>query len=194
MAKKETVRKKSRDAAPGLRLASAELAAAMNAQVGNEMLASLQYVSIATYFDAESLPELAAYFYRQAEEERAHAMKFVHFLVDAGARVAIPAMPAPRSDIGSAEEAVGLSLDWEQTVTQQIYDLVEIARGDRNYIALRFLDWFVTEQLEELTSMGTLLALVRRAGSNLFHVEEYLARKGGVLVDAPAGEAEGGKE
>ncbi len=188
MGKKDSERKKPRESVAGLSLASAELAAAMNAQIGHEMLASLQYVAIATYFDAEALPELAAFFYRQAEEERAHAMKFVHFLVDAGARVEIPAMPAPQSAIGSAEEAVSLSLDWEQTVTQQIYDLVEIARGDRNYIALRFLDWFVTEQLEELTSMGTLLALVRRASGNLFYVEEHLARKGGVLAANPAGE------
>lgn len=188
MGKKDGERKKTRESGGGLNLASAELAASMNAQIGNEMLASLQYVAIATYFDGEALPELAAFFYRQAEEERAHAMKFVHFLVDAGVRVEIPAMPAPRSSIGSAEEAVSLSLDWEQTVTQQIYDLVEIARGDRNYIALRFLDWFVTEQLEELTSMGTLLALVRRAGGNLFYVEEHLARKGGVLGAKPAGE------
>jgi ferritin len=194
MAKKDTDRKKSREGVPGLRLASAELAASMNAQVGHEMLASLQYIAIATYFDSEALPELAGYFYRQAEEERTHAMKFVRFLVDAGARLEIPDLPAPRSDIDSAEEAVSLSLDWEQTVTQQIYDLVEIARGDRNYIALRFLDWFVTEQLEELTSMGTLLALVRRAGGNLFHVEEYLSRKGGTLGEKPPAAGEGAAE
>ena len=193
MAKKDSNRKKG-TGAPALQLASPELAAAMNAQIGHEMLASLQYVTVATYFDAESLPELASFFYRQAEEEREHAMKFVHYLVDAGIAVEIPALPAPKHGIASAEEAVELSLDWEQTVTQQIYDLVEIARGDRNYIALRFLDWFVNEQLEELTSMGTLLSLVRRAGGNLFYVEDLLARKGGVLVDKPAGEGAGEKE
>lgn len=159
-------------------IASEALGAAMNQQVGNEMGASMQYISIATYFDAETLPELARFFYRQAEEERDHAMRFVRFLVDVDVPVEIPAIPAPKSDFGSAEEAVALSLEWEKTVTQQIYDLVTIAQGDSNHIAVRFLDWFVNEQLEEVSTMGALLSLVRRAGERgLLHVEEYLARE-----------------
>ena len=104
----------------------------------------------------------------------------------------IPAIPAPRADFAAAEEAVELSLAWEQTVTQQIYGLVEIAKQDRNYIAQRFLDWFVTEQLEEITTMGTLLSLVERAGEeNLLFVEDYLGKN--PIVPAE-GEAEGAAE
>ena len=158
-------------------LASKALGAAMNQQVGNEMGASMQYIAIATHFDAETLPELARFFYRQADEERDHAMRFVRFLVDVDVTVEIPEIPAPKSDFVSAEEAVALSLEWEKTVTQQIYDLVTIAQGDTNHIAVRFLDWFVNEQLEEVSTMGALLSLVHRAGeSGLLHVEEYLAR------------------
>lgn len=160
-------------------IASEALGAAMNQQVGNEMGASMQYIAIATYFDSETLPELARFFYRQADEERDHAMRFVRFLVDVDVTVEIPDIPAPKSDFVSAEEAVALSLEWEQTVTQQIYDLVTIAQEDSNHIAVRFLDWFVNEQLEEVSTMGSLLSLVRRAGeSGLLHVEEYLAREG----------------
>ena len=159
-------------------IASEALGAAMNQQVGNEMGASMQYISIATYFDAETLPELARFFYRQADEERDHAMRFVRFLVDVDVAVEIPDIPAPKSDFASAEEAVALSLEWEKTVTQQIYDLVTIAQDDSNHIAVRFLDWFVNEQLEEVSTMGALLSLVRRAGeAGLLHVEEYLARE-----------------
>ncbi len=104
-------------------------------------------------------------------------MKFVKFLVDVGGRVSIPSVAAPQSGFASAAEAVGLSLSWERTVTEQIYGLVEIARADKNYIALRFLDWFVDEQLEEITTMDQLLSLVERAGDNLLWVEERLARK-----------------
>lgn len=158
--------------------ASEQLGAAMNQQIGNEMGASMQYIAIATYFDAETLPELARFFYRQAEEERDHAMRFVRFLVDLGTPVVIPDIPAPKSDFSSAEEAVALSLDWEKTVTQQIYDLVTIAQNDSNLIAVRFLDWFINEQLEEVSTMGALLSLVRRAGEDgLLHVEEYLSRE-----------------
>jgi ferritin len=151
----------------------------MNEQIGHEMGASMQYIAIASYFDSETLPELAKFFYRQADEERDHAMRFVHFMVDVDAPVEIPAIPAPRSEFASAEEAVALSLEWERTVTQQIYDLVTIAQNDSNHIAVRFLDWFVNEQLEEVSTMGALLSLVRRAGeSGLLHVEEYLVREG----------------
>ncbi len=71
-------------------LISKELEAAINAQVGREFGASLQYVNIATYFDSNSLPQLAAFFYRQAEEEKMHAMKFVHYIVDTGGQVENP--------------------------------------------------------------------------------------------------------
>ena len=158
---------------------SERLTEAMNQQIGHEMGASLQYIAIATYFDAETLPELARFFYRQADEERDHAMRFVQFLLDVDAPVRIPDISAPRSEFSSAEEAVALSLEWENSVTQQIYDLVGIADGDSNLIAVRFLDWFVNEQLEEVSTMSDLLSLVRRAGeSGLLHVEEYLAREG----------------
>ncbi len=159
----------------GRKLGSAKLIAALNQQVGNEMHASLQYVSIASHFDRESLPRLAQFFHSQADEERAHAMKFVHFVSDLGGVLRIPAISSPRAEFGGAAEAVALSLQWEHTVTGQIYDLVDIAQADRNYIAIRFLDWFVSEQLEEMNTMETLLSLVERAGEdNLLLVEEYL--------------------
>lgn len=168
-------------------IASDALIAALNQQIGNEMGASLQYVVTAAYFDSDALPELARFFYRQAEEEREHAMKFVRFVVDVGGRVEIPAVPAPRTKLGSAEEAVALAVDWEKQVTQQIYGLVEIANGDGNHIARRFLDWFVDEQLEEMSTMGNLLQVIQRAGKDrLLFVEDYLSRRG---RPAPAGEA-----
>lgn len=167
-------------------LASDKIVEAFNGQIGHEMGASLQYIAIASYFDSEALPELAGFFYRQSEEEREHAMKFVKFVVDVGGRVEIPAIPAPKSAFDSAEEAVALSLESEERVTQQIYGLVESARGESNHIAGRFLDWFLEEQLEEVATMGSLLQVVRRAGADrLLHVEDYLARHRGPL-ESPA--------
>src|SRR5829696_10468872 len=94
-------------------LISDEMKAALTEQIGHEFGAMLQYVTIATYFDAEGLPRLAQHFYRQAEEEREHAMRLVHYVVETGGEVAIPAMPAVTSGVRSAEEAVQLSLDQE---------------------------------------------------------------------------------
>ena len=76
---------------------SKQLNAALNAQVGNELLASNQYVVIASYFDAEGLPMLAKHYFNQATEERDHAMRFVRLILDGGGELKIPAVPAPKS-------------------------------------------------------------------------------------------------
>jgi len=174
-------------------LANEKLIEAFNQQIGNEMAASMQYIAIASYFDSETLPQLAKFFYRQSEEERTHAMRFVKFINDVGGKVSIPALPAPASAFSSAEEAVAKALSWEEEVTRQIYDLVEIARADKNYVGIRFLDWFVEEQLEEVTLMSDLLAVIRRAGQDrLLFVEEYLVRQGASGLESQASSSEGG--
>ena len=158
-------------------LISTEMKAALTEQIGHEFAAMLQYVTIATYFESEGLPRLAQHFYRQAEEEREHAMRFVHYVVETGGEVAIPAIPAVRSGFGTAEEAVQLSLDQERTVTRQINALMDQAIAASDHAARTMLEWFVTEQVEEVSSMETLLRMVQRAGeSGLFFVESYLAQ------------------
>jgi ferritin len=158
-------------------LFSAKMNAAINGQIGREFAASLEYVSIASGFASEGLTELAKHFYRQAEEERDHAMRFVKYVVDAGGKVAIPAIPAPKSAFAGAEVAVRNSLEWEGTVTKQFNALVDLAIQETDHTTKNFLQWFVTEQLEEVSSMETLLSVVRRAGeSGLLTVEAMLAR------------------
>ena len=158
-------------------LISDHLAQAFSQQAANEFGASIQYVMVAAYFDREGLPQLAAKFYTQAEEEKMHAMKFAHYVAEAGGLLAIPAIPAGKSDFASAEEAVQLALDWELTVTKQINGLVDQALRESDHLAQIFLQWFVNEQLEEVSSMDELLRTVKRAGDNLLHVEEYLSRQ-----------------
>jgi len=157
-------------------LISENLQKAMNAQVGREFGASLQYFNIAAYFDTDDLPELAAFFYRQAEEEKTHALKFVHYIVDAGGKVRIPAVDQPKQDFVSAKEAAQAALDWEMEVTRQINNLMDMAIKENDHIAQDFLRWFVTEQLEEVSTMETLLSIIGRAGDNLLWVEDFLAR------------------
>lgn len=170
-------------------LISKEMNAAIDEQIGHEFGAMLQYVAIATYFDGEGLPVLARHFYRQAEEERDHAMRFVRYVVDAGGTVAIPAVPAVSSAFGSAEEAVQRSLDWELTVTRQINGLMDRAIKENDHLAHNMLEWFVEEQLEEVSSMETLLRMVRRAGeSGLLFVENYLAQGRAAAPASPDGE------
>lgn len=162
----------------------------MNQQIGHEFGASLQYVNVAGYFDGARLSVLAQFFLRQAEEERTHAMKFVRYIMDAGGAVAIPAIPAARADFKSAEEAVKLSLEWEYTVTKQITALLDRASSEKDYVAHDFLEWFAREQLEEVSTMDTLLKMVQRVGeSGLIDVENAVAAG---RVGRPSQGGEGG--
>ncbi|MEM8995727.1 MAG: ferritin-like domain-containing protein, partial [Acidobacteriota bacterium] len=97
-------------------LASQDIVSAFNAQVGNELGASNQYVQIASYFSEENLDELSKFFFRQADEERAHAMKFVAFILDVGGHVEMPEIEKPPHSFETAEMAVSTALDWEKTV------------------------------------------------------------------------------
>jgi len=154
---------------------SKAMADLMSAQVGHELGASHQYIQIATFFDGEALSRLAKFFYDQAEEEREHAMKFVHYLMDVGAPLQIAAIPATKADIGTAEKAFEMSVDWEKEVTRQIHDMVDLAVKEKDYASQAFLQWFVTEQVEEVSSMESMLDVVRKAGEkNLLMVEAYL--------------------
>jgi ferritin len=156
-------------------LISETLNSAINRQIGNELGNSNQYIAIASYFESEALFGLAKIYFKQADEEREHAMKFVKFVLDTGGKVVIPDVPAPRDEFKSAEEAARTALDSETRTTRQIYDLVELAAEEKNYIATNFLQWFVNEQLEEMSSAETRLSVIRRAGPSVLMVEAYLA-------------------
>lgn len=156
-------------------LINPELAKAMNTQIGNEFGASMQYLSIAGYFQAQKLMLLAKLFFDQAEEEKTHAMKFAHYILDTQGELQIPAVAAPKPKFASAEEAVKAALTWEQEVTGQINRLMDLAVSQNDYLAQNFLQWFVDEQLEEINKMDQLLNVIQRAGEkNLLMVEAYL--------------------
>lgn len=151
---------------------------AINEQIGYEFSASLQYYAIGAHFATEALPQLSEHFFKQAEEEKDHALRFIKYVVDVGGRVVIPALSAPQSNFTAAEGAVRLSLDQEVKVTHQINALVELARQESDFITINFLQWFLAEQLEEVSSMDNLLKIVQRAGDDLLKADEYLARVG----------------
>jgi ferritin len=158
-------------------MSGSRFADALNEQIANEFGASQQYVAIAVYYDAETLPQLAAHFYRQAIEERNHAMMIVQYLLDADLPVKIPAVEAPKTEFEDAVTPIGLALEQERRVTAQISALAELAREENDLVGAQFLDWFLKEQREEVASMSDLLAIVKRAAdSNLLLAEEYLAR------------------
>ena len=157
-------------------LISKKLNDAINAEIGRELEASNQYLNMAAYFDGQAFKMLAKLFYKQAEEERTHALKFLHYILDAGGEVRIPAVPAPLYEFKTAEEIFVKALDWEKMVTKYIFGLMDIAVEEKDYIAQQFLNWFTNEQMEEEKSMESLLLVCRRSGErNLIMLEAYLS-------------------
>ena len=156
-------------------LISPELAKAFNTQIGHEFGASLQYLAIAAHFTERSLMLLAKLFETQAEEEKMHAMKFVKYVQDTKGGLHIPAIPAPKANFATAEDAVQAALNWEKDVTQQITALMATANKQNDYLAQSFLQWFIDEQLEEVVKMERMLSVVKQSGEkNLLMVEAYL--------------------
>jgi bacterioferritin B len=167
----------------------------LNEQVAYEFAASQQYIAIATYYDAQTLPQLAAHFYRQAVEERNHAMMMVQYLLDADQEVVVPGVDAPQTQFQDAVAPVSLALEQEKRVTAQIVELVKLAREEGELVGEQFLHWFLQEQREEVASMTELLAVVERGKDNLLHVEEHLGRSaadGASPLEAGAPPAAGG--
>jgi ferritin len=152
---------------------------ALNGQIAYEFGASQQYVAIAVHYDGQTLPQFAAHFYRQAVEERNHAMMMVQYLLDADEEVVIPAVAAPQTAFSDIVAPVALALQQEKRVTEQIADLVRLAREEGDLVGEQFLHWFLQEQREEVASMSSLLDVVERSRDNALHVEEYLARESG---------------
>lgn len=151
---------------------------ALNEQIGNEFAASQQYVAIAVWYDGQTLPQLARHFYRQAVEERNHAMIIVQYLLDARQPVTIPAVSAPKNEFANPVEPVRLALKQEEQVTEKIQRLAQQARAEGDLVGEQFLAWFLKEQLEEMSSMADLLTTVERAvESNVLLAEDYLARE-----------------
>ncbi|HEV8248886.1 MAG TPA: ferritin [Gaiellaceae bacterium] len=161
---------------------------ALNEQVGREFAASQQYAAIAVYYDSETLPQLAQHFYRQALEERNHAMMMVQYLLDAGEQAVIPGVEAPETSFEDAVAPVRLALEQERSVTEDIVRIAGIAREENDLVGEQFLHWFFEEQREEVASMSSLLAVVDRSRDNLLLVEEYLARTS-VSAAEPSGAA-----
>ncbi len=163
-------------------------------QVRNEFTASQQYIALAVWFDSRDMPQMAGHFYRQSVEERNHAMMMVQYMLDRDIDVEIPNVDAVRNEFKKPTELVALALAQEETVTTQISELFKAARAEDDVLGEQFMLWFIKEQVEEVASMKTLLAIAERADNDWFEIETFLAREvvGDAGTDASAPAAAGG--
>jgi ferritin len=151
--------------------------AQLNEQIANEFAAHQQYVACAVHYESETLPQLAGFFYRQAVEERDHAMMMVQYLLDTDAPVRIPGVAAPETDFGDIVAPITLALEQEKRVTDQINKLAGIARQEGDYSSEQFMQWFIKEQVEEVATMSDLLRVAERSRDDVHDIEDYIARE-----------------
>jgi ferritin len=165
----------------------------LNEQIGHELAAHNQYLSCAVHYDALTMPQMAAFFYSQALEERAHSLMMVQYLLDTDVQVQIPGVEAPVPSFDGVVAPVELALAQERRVAEQIDELLRIAREESDFASEQFMQWFIKEQVEEVATMSDLLAVVRRNTADVENIEEYVAREqGGAESDAGAPRVAGG--
>ena len=156
---------------------SSELAKAINDQISYELSATHAYVAIGSWCERIGYSGSATFFYEQAAEENTHMLKFVHYLNTAGAESIIPATEKPQSNFDSLEATFQAGLKSEQTVTSLINNLVEIAEKEKDRATYSFLQWFVSEQIEEETLFETILQkfeLIGRDKLAMYQIDQSL--------------------
>lgn len=150
---------------------------ALNRQVTNEFGASHTYLAMACSFHEMGLKVFAKRFSQQAEEERQHALKIMKYIEDVGGKIVLDGVAKPKTGYNSTLAIVEAAVEAERTVTGQVNELVALAETEKDYATRSFLQWFVDEQVEEVSSMLDLLQMVTMAGEkNLFYVESRLAQ------------------
>src|SRR5919109_778005 len=157
---------------------SSELAKAINDQISYESSATHAYVAIGSWCERIGYSGSATFFFEQAIEENAHMLKFVHYLNNAGAEAIIPATEKPQGNFDSLEATFQAGLKSEQTVTKLINNLVEIAEKEKDRATYSFLQWFVSEQIEEETLFESILQkfeIIGRDKLAMYQIDQSLA-------------------
>lgn len=151
--------------------------AQLNEQIGHELAAHNQYLACAIHYDAQTMPQMAAFFYGQALEEREHALMMVQYLLDTDSEVEIPGVEAPETSFPDVVAPVQLALTQEKRVSEQINALLRTAREEMDFASEQFMQWFIKEQVEEVATMSDLLTVVTRNADDVADIEEYVARE-----------------
>jgi ferritin len=153
---------------------------AMNEQIKNEVFSAYQYLSMAAFCEAENLPGFAHWMRAQAREETEHAMKFYDFILDRNGRVVLQGIDGPLVEFGSPLEVFEKALEHERRVTAMINDLYGLAARENDYASQTFLQWFVTEQVEEEKNAGDVVETLRMVGDKseaLFLLDRELGQR-----------------
>jgi len=153
---------------------------AMNEQIKHELESAYLYFSMVAYFESLGWEGMAAWMQAQAQEEVEHAMKFFHHIVERDGRVLLKAIAKPQEEWDSPQAAFEAAYKHEQFITSKIHELVKLAEAEKDYAANVFLQWFVTEQVEEEAStsrVAQLLARVKESSNGMVMLDRELGRR-----------------
>ena len=167
---------------------SKDMEKAINEQINKELYSSYLYLSMASFLEADGLDGLANFMKAQAREEVEHAMKFYAYVNEQGGRVILDAIEKPKAEFKDVKDIFTLSLEHEKYVTSRINSLVDLALKENDHATKTFLDWYVTEQVEEEATMNSILDKLDRIGTSgqgLLMLDAQLGQR-----RAPAGEGE----
>jgi ferritin len=150
------------------------MAAALNGQIAKEAYSAYLYLSMAGYFENQTLPGMAKWMRTQAQEESCHALMFFNYVCEQGATPVLGAFQAPPSGFKSAQAVFQHTVDHERAVTESIHKLMDLALDLRDHATKQFLEWFVKEQVEEEASASAMLQQVQRVkdGQALFVLDK----------------------
>ncbi len=156
----------------------AKIEEAINEQIKREEHSSRLYLQMATWCEVNGFPGAAAFLYEQADEERMHMLKFVHYLNDRNGHARMQSLEAPQSGYNSLKDMFEKVLEHEEYITASINEIYGLTLEEKDYTTGNFLQWFITEQIEEESSMRSILDKIRLAGDGqgggLFHIDKEL--------------------
>jgi ferritin len=164
--------------------------AAINKQIQKEEFSSRLYLAMAIWCEVNGYPGAAAFLYQHTEEERMHQMKFVHYVNDRGGKAELFDQEQPSAAFTSLQDMFEQVLDHEEYITASINNLYELTLDEKDFTTGNFLQWFITEQLEEESLMRTILDKIKLVGADkagMFHIDKELESMvgGGGTAAAP---------
>ena len=155
---------------------------ALNKQVNAELYSAYLYLSMSAYLQSQNLKGMAKWMEVQVHEEVGHAMKFYEFILERGGRVSLAALEAPRKEWGSAAAVFEDAYAHECKITGLINQLVELAHSEKDHASSVFLQWFVSEQVEEEAStleIAEKMKLLRECPGAMLALDKELGQRGG---------------
>lgn len=159
---------------------SKKMEKALNEQIKEEFFSASYYLSISAWASSQDYNGSASFFMIQAQEEVSHAMKMFNFLFDVEGKATVPGLDQPPADFDSLEDAFEKTLKHEKYITGRIHKLVALAREENDYATENFLQWFVTEQVEEEANMNKVLAQIKMIGGDargIFMLDRELGQR-----------------